>query len=407
MKAGALVRHSFLNLFRNKRRTIMILFILGASMAIIFVTNCYLAQMYRGMRMGYISQTGALQIARKGFWDLRREGDLLMDGAAIAAVTELLRGQSEVARVNEELSLQGMIGTEKRSTIVNGMGVQPDKQGGYAGYILVDKGSTLDAQDLEGILIGKPIAEKLGLDVGEYVTIMTTTVDGTMNLVSARIAGIVTTGIDQADAYFSAANLSFIQELRNTKGIDRLLVFLRDEGDLKALRIRLEARIVSLGLGLEIKTWEDLNPFYFELKSLYDGIFLFIKAIISVLVFLAVMEIISMSFFERFRELGTLRAIGNTRGEILLILLVEVMLYSTVGAALGAGIGVGIASILNGFNLSWTPPGSSTPVPFGFFIRAESITVPLLIIFVASILAAIVPAIRSARNQVAEVLKYE
>ncbi len=407
MKTASLVKHAFLSLFRNKRRTIMILAILGASTMIIFMTNSYLEQMYRGMQMGYIYQSGSIQVARQGFWDVKREGDLLLDSSMVEAAEDAARADDAVTRVNRELGFQGLVGTDMRSTIFNGMGVLANNQGGYAGYILMESGNTLDAQDPEGVIIGLPLAEKLGVSVDDYVNLMCTTVDGSMNLVSARVAGICTTGVDQADAYFCAGNLPFVQELRGTDGVDRLLIFLREGSVLEETRERLQARFAAAGLPLETRTWEELNPFYFDLKALYDGIFLFIKAIICILVFLSVMEIISMSFFERFRELGTLRAIGNTKGEIFLMLLFEVLFYAAIGIASGGALGALLASVLNGMNLSWTPPGSSSSVPFGFYIRAVSMISPMLTVLVASIVAAVFPALHSANKQVIEVLKYE
>jgi len=407
MKIFALVKHAFLSLFRNKRRTIMILVILGASTMMIFVTNSYLEQMYRGMKLGYIYQSGSFQIAREGFWDVKREGDLLLDVPMIESIELVTRSEKDIIRINQELGFQGLIGTETRSTILNGMGVLADNTGGYAGYVLMDSGFFLDSQDPEGIMIGLPIAEKLGLDINDYVNLMCSTTDGALNLVTARVVGICTTGIDQADAYYCAGNLPFIQELRGTRGVDRMLVFLRDDSDLQKVVSRLETRFSAEGLPFEIKTWEDLNPFYFDLKSLYDGIFLFIKVIICMLVFLSVMEIISMSFFERFRELGTLRAIGNTKEEIFFMLFFEVLFYAIAGIIVGGVLGVLVTSILNGMNLSWTPPGSSSSVPFGFYVRAVSMVSPVLTILGASVVAAIFPALESANKQVVDVLKYE
>ncbi|MBN1243436.1 MAG: ABC transporter permease [Spirochaetales bacterium] len=407
MKAGALLSHAARNPLRNGRRSAMILVILAASTLTLFVTNMYLAQMYRGMSLGYVYQTGNLQVARRGFWDPKREGELVMERELVERAGEIARGETALVRINAELSVQGLLGTELRSTVVNGMGVEAERAGGYAGYVLVKSGFVLDSGDVEGVIVGEPIADKLGIQAEDYVNIMATAVDGSLNLVSARVAGVVSTGMGQADAYFLAGNLDFVRQLRGTEGAERLLLFLREDAPLDAVAESLAERFAAEGLDLEIRTWEELNPFYFELKGLYDAIFAFIKVIIAVLVLLAVAEIVSMSFFERFRELGTLRAIGTTRGEILAMLLVEVGLYASVGVAVGASLGAGLAALLNGLGLSWTPPGSTNPVPFGFFLRWRYLASPVLIVYCASLVAALVPAIRSARMRVAEELKYE
>lgn len=404
MKYIYLLKQAFLNMQRNKRRSLMVLIILGASMMIVFISNSYLEQMYKGMQLGYMYQSGAFQIAHVGFWGNSKEGDLLLDSSMVSIIESELKKDASFLRANKELGFQGLLGTEKKSTVVSGMGIETGKTGGYAGFLEVKSGTTLDTYLSEGVLIGLPIAEKLDVNVDDWASIMGTTIDGSMNLASVMVNGICSTGYSQADEYFCAANLDFIQAFRNTDGIDRLLVFLREGSRIETSVLTLRDWIDSENLPLEIKTWEDLNPMYFELKVLYDGIFSFIRIIISILVFLSVIEIVSMTFLERFRELGTLRAIGGYKSEIFLLLLFEVIFYCTIGIIIGGSAGMVLAQFLNDLNLTWVPPGATTSVPLGFYVRARSLVSPALTILVASFFAAILPAIKCANNQVVDVM---
>jgi len=408
----ALLRHAFSNLFRNARRSVMILLIIASSFGILYVVNCYLDQMYAGMRMGYIYGSGALQIARKGYWDVTREGYVILERNLQQKIEAWLDHHPDVEHWNREIVFQGLVGTALRSSVVNGCGVDPGKEGGYAGYVALREGEKLDETDTNTahILIGSPLAKKLGVSAGEYVTLMATTVDGSLNLVSAQVTGIVDTYMEQMSMYFMAGSVSFIQQALQTDGIDRYLVFLKgfdDERELQRFKKDITAFIEAEHLPLEIRDWKDLNPFYFELKTLYDAIFWFVKAIIVIFVVLSIAEIISMAFFERFRELGTLRAIGQTSGEVFLMLLAEVGWYVVGGIACGLVGGYLVMTGLNAMDLQWTPPGGTSQVPFRFLVTWSSAVVPLFIVALASLVATVFPAWRSANKKVIEELRYE
>ena len=69
-------------------------------------------------------------------------------------------------------------------------------------------------------------------------------------------------------------------------------------------------------MGLEVKTWVELNDFYEKTVELYKGSLAFCKLIILVMVLLSVANSVNMSMFERTGEFGTMMALGNRSGHI-------------------------------------------------------------------------------------------
>ena len=93
-------------------------------------------------------------------------------------------------------------------------------------------------------------------------------------------------------------------------------------------------------LPLAVSSWREAQEFYDQLKSFYDVLFTFVIAVVTVLSMVAIFAIISVSFLERLRELGSLRAIGTTRAELLSLLLVEALATYLAGAAAALGLGL-------------------------------------------------------------------
>jgi putative ABC transport system permease protein len=141
-----------------------------------------------------------------------------------------------------------------------------------------------------------------------------------------------------------------------------------------------------------------------QVGSLMDQAFSMfdVMALISIAVgSLGVINTLTMSVIERTREIGMLRAIGTTRGQVLRMVLSEAALMGIIGGILGLATGVILARILfigmttmSGYELEFSLP------PAG-------VAVSLLMALIVSQLAAIPPALRAARVRILEALQYE
>lgn len=110
--------------------------------------------------------------------------------------------------------------------------------------------------------------------------------------------------------------MSYARELLGTDGAHRVLLFLREEGQLAAVQRRVVELIDRQELPLTpltVSSWQEVQKFYDQLKSFYDVLFTFMVVVVTLLSMVAIFAILSVSFLERLRELGSLRAIGTTR----------------------------------------------------------------------------------------------
>lgn len=405
-----MIKHILKNVFRNKRRSAMILLIISLSMALMFLTYSYLQAMYWGLRAEAQQSVGQLQIATDAYWADASGARAVMTAKELSAVEGYLRRDTHVSTYNVELGFDGLIGDSNGSTIANGIGIVPGSKEGVASGVMVLKGHPLFAHQLQRGLVGTDVAKTLDATPGSWLSIMAQTVSGEYNAISFQVAGVVTTGSSEADKYFVALPIDLSRELVGTRGADHILVFFSDNpsgSTLEQTQNHWNELFRSKHLALLARNWKELSPYYFQLKALYDVIFSFLIVVIVLLVCLSVFEIVSMAFYERTRELGTLRAIGNTKGEIFALLLGEVTLLYLIGLGIGLGVGLLGGSVVNSLDITWFPPGASAPVPFLFFLQARFALLPAVILFAATVVAGIAPALRTARLDVAEVLRYE
>lgn len=393
------------NILRNKRRSFLIFSIIIFGVMVLFLVEGYFSAAYEGLKMMSISMNGHLQIAKKGFWDNTAGERAIVSGQEYSKIVSVLAGDEDIKDYTPQLKVSGILGTEKSSTIVSGVGVEP----GHSFYdesIMIKEGTNLFAGDKDRVLLGQGVMEKLNLEVDEWVSIMATTLDGAYNANSLRVSGSFTTYNAEADSFYIRMPLSFAQGLLNTDGVDNIIVILKENDRTDEVIERLRNRFNEMGLDLEIKSWLDLATMYQQVKSMFDMIFFFLSLIIFILVFFSILEIMSMAFFERIREIGTIRAIGTRRRQVFLLLLEEALILGIVGGIIGIGLGWGIGAFLNNANVTYTPPSVAEPVPLYFTLELANGTTPFLIVLVSTALSAVYPALRASRINVVEMLRY-
>lgn len=153
-------------------------------------------------------------------------------------------------------------------------------------------------------------------------------------------------------------------------------------------------------------TWRTLNSFYENTVALYERQFGFLQLIILVLVLLGVANSVNMSAFERVGEFGTMMALGNRRGDIRRLVIVENVLLGMIGGGLGVALGGVSALVLSAIGIEMPPPpnanlGYTAHIRLVPSVLASSFSVGL----VATVLASLLPAWRVARIQPVDALR--
>ncbi len=255
-------------------------------------------------------------IAQKGVSDL-------LYSAVDASDLERTRSHPEV-----ESAIGVLVATtdlDSRHPLFLKLGVEPEALGEFG--VNVVKGVPYEARAKTEIMLGYRAAADLGKNVGDDFAIGDTTY---------RVVGIFSTGQVFGDSA-AMLPLSTLQAEERKAG-SMTLIFVRTKPgvDIDQLRARLDSESPQLAT---VRTQSDFgrvdrNLVLINAANLGGSILALTVGAIGV------MNTTLLSFFERIREFGVLRAVGWTRRRVLALVLGEAFVVSLVGAMIGVAFGL-------------------------------------------------------------------
>lgn len=394
------------NVLRNKRRTAFSLGVTALGVAILYLVIGFITHSFESIKLNLTREIGAVQIADAKLFDNKAERyEYLISPSTLEQVVALLKDDPRVAGYTWTLGFAGLIGNEKGSTLVVGRGIIPGNPIEDYSQVVVE-GRPLSREGAPQILIGRRLAETLNVRPGEIINVATGTVTGAFNAASATVAGTIRYNNIALEGQLGIVNLEFAQQLLRTQGVERIIVQLEDLDQAEAFAQELKAKLSAVGIPLDARPWQKLTAFYDSIRAFWSVFAAFTTVGVFVLVFFSVLEVLTMSFLERTREVGTVRAIGTTRSQVFRLFVTEGVILGVIGGVLGVLIGMLISSWINAVEIRWLPPGAIDPVPVRLTVDLSTGIVPFLTALVSTLLGTLYPAWKTARINIVEALSY-
>jgi len=393
------------NLLRSRRRTALSAAVIALGTAVALVVLGFVDASRALIQETTVQQFGNLQLAAPELWDDEGElADRLLTQDTASQARSLTAEQPGVTGVTTQLSFSGLISQRRSSQAVQAVGVEPENP--VLSYEqLVVKGRDLQPDDQGAVLLGRTLADELGVEVGGFVNLTATTVDGAFNVLPLEVVGIYTFPTAQVEARQIFLPLAAAQILLGVEAVDRLVVSLERLELTVPVAASLRGTLGADGLGLEIRTWDELSPFYAQLSGFFDILFGLLIMAVFVLVFFILLQVLTLAFSERIREVGTLRALGTKQGQVMQLFVGEAAWLGLLGGAAGVAAGGLLAVAFNAAAIPWQPPGSLEPVTLAVRIGWPSIAVPLVVSTMSTVLSAVFPAFQAGRVSVVDALR--
>lgn len=270
----------------------------------------------------------------------------------------------------------------------------------------------------DGVLIGSRMAESLGLIAGDDITLVSPEGDVTPFGVTPRVkaypvSGVFEIGMSEYDSSIIYMPLNEAQIYFNSDGVVQTIeVFIDDPDKVDEFRQPIEA---SVERQIFITDWQQRNRSFFSALEVERNVMFMILTLIILVAALNIISGLIMLVKDKGRDIAVLRTMGATSNSIMRIFF---MTGSAIGVAgTGAGVALGVLVCLNVENIrqffSWLS-GTTVFDPELYFLSqlpadmdvSETVSI-IIMAFVLTFLATLIPAWRASKIDPVQALRYE
>lgn len=340
-----------------------------------------------------------------------------------ADVSQQLQQQPHVQAVAPYLAAQVMLNLDNR---VNGallQGIVPEQESKVTEIQqkLLAGGQLNQLRAGEfNIILGRTLADTLGVSVGDMITVVTPQVNSTPagilpRLKRFQVVGLFSADMYQYDSFYAYIHLEDAQRLLRTESGMVGGLHVRFDDPFQAQRLARQMSPELASAGLRIHDWTQDHASYFRaVQTEKTALFLIMTLIVAVAAFNIVSTLV-MVVTDKRTDIAILRTLGMTPGGIMGVFMVQGVTIGLVGTVLGVLGGTSLA-----LNLETVVPALEKLLGLKFIapdvyllsdlpsrVLFSDVATIASVSFSLSCLATLYPAWRAARTQPAEALRYE
>ena len=310
---------------------------------------------------------------------------------------------------------KALISTDRADAFISLKGVDPALEGSVTDIQQAMQRGSVAAltpapeEALPGILIGRNLADQLGVGTGDRATLIAP--QGTLSPMGmiprtrrVRIAGVYALGLYEFDAAYGFVSLDFAERLLGKAGPD--LIELR-VADIDAAP-RISERIVrELGIEYLSQDWADMN------QTLFSALWLEKMAIsitIALIVIVAALNIVAsliLLVMEKSRDIGILKTMGTSSQRVMTIFMLQGLVIGVTGTVAGAAGGLALCWVLDRYRLIQIPMDVYQIAYVPFVVKPADFAIVIVSAIVICFLATIYPSRQASRLDPVQAMRYE
>jgi ABC-type lipoprotein release transport system permease subunit len=406
-----LLKLAWRNMWRNWRRTgIATIAIVLGLLLLVFMDGLYGGYDEAVFANAVRLYGGNLQIHAPGYRERAHRMPLLpLDDPD--QVVQTAMENPEVLLASKRIRTTGLIKEGGKIYPVSITGLEPSVEAPTS--LIAENivaGRFLHGDDEDMILIGRVMADELGVGVGDRITLAGKSKNESIRQRTMTIAGLFNLGLPDAEKGLVFISLAEAGSLFN----------LRDQATEVAISLHtvgIEDQVISELApalpGYEVDSWLTLNPEFaqvMDLSVLATAIFGFIVVAMACI---GILNLMMMAVFERTREMGVLAALGMKGRQVMGLFLLEGGMIGAVGALVGCTLGWLAMLAFNmsgGYDMSSFTSAGEVYALMGdaFYATIDPLSIARmgLILVVMAVLASLIPAWQAAQKEPAESLHH-
>jgi ABC-type lipoprotein release transport system permease subunit len=404
------LRLAWRNTWRHRRRTIIIVAAMGLALA--------LMMLYDGLVDGFNNAIygnairvlgGNIQIHAEGYRE-QIDSNPLLPLTDPAAVVKTALSNPNVIAATQRIQTGGLATNSEGAFPINIIGIQPEAEQPVsliAQHIVA--GRWLASSDQDSILIGKGLADVMGVNAGDRITVVGSDIHKQNRQRTMTVIGIYDIGIpsiEKTTEYISLGEAQALYGLPNQS----------TEVDVTLKKLGQESSVVAALApalpGYEVESWDKNYPELASALNQKGAAMNIFSVIIELIAGIGILNLLLMAVYERTREIGLLAAMGLKPRQIAALFILEGAMIGAVGTIAGVVLGMIINGSLGAVGMDFA--AFSTITEYMALISGRvypslglgNIFARAVTVLIIATLAAWIPAVEASRREPAEALHY-
>lgn len=246
-----------------------------------------------------------------------------------------------------------------------------------------------------GIVIGRGLARKLYLNMGDNVSVSAQT--GQVR--TMKIVGLFETGTTAVDEVQAFALLKRTQALfGRIERANKLIIQLDDPYSARDVSAIIESHV-----GYRAESWQEAQQSLMSVLLIRNIIMYSVVSAILVVASFGIFNVISTVVLEKRRDVAILKSMGFHARDVRRIFLAQGVVIGVLGSILGIGLGYGLIAALGAVRLQ--PPGMSEVVNLPVYWGLDQALLAAAFAVLSSAGAAYIPARRAGRVHPVDILR--
>ena len=398
------------NMWRNWRRTSIAVIAIVLGLILLILMDALIKGSDQAIFGNAVRLYGGnIQVHAPGYREKASRLPLIpLDDAE--TVIKTVRDEPQVVAASKRINTGGLASSRAGTYPVTITAIEPE---GEAHISLIaeniSQGRFLATDDGDAVLIGRALADLLGVNVDDRITLLGQRKDESMRQRTMTVVGIYDLGIAEAEKATVFIPIATAQTLYNLRDqhteVSINLVSFGGESQLVA---DFQAELPNY----EVDSFETLRPEFRQTLEVKSTVTNFLGFVVLLIASIGILNLMLMAVFERTREMGVLAALGLRGRQIMVLFLLEGAFIGAIGALVGCILGWAVIWAIGqvGIDLSFASDMGEISALMGDrlypSLGIEDIVFYGIAVIIIASLASLIPAWQASRQQPADALHH-
>src|SRR6056297_481597 len=324
-------------------------------------------------------------------------------------IITFLKNDSRVQAYSSRTLLDGMIQSAATTSGARIIGIDKEMERETTTFHqnLID-GEYLNNDLRNPVFIGEKLINKLNVEIGDRLVLTFQNIENEITSGAFTVSGVFRTGqnlYDEQTVYVNREDLSDLVANRPLYHEIAIMLHDRNQGEPLVSEINQQFNSVTA------ETWIELSPEMRYMTQASGSYMFYIMIVILFALAFGILNTMTMAIFERMRELGMLMAIGMNKLRVFTMIMLESVMLTLTGAAVGIFVGYLTVNYFNKNGLDLTAIGGDSFEIWGYealvypYVNPEEYLYVMFLVIATALLAAIYPALKALKLVPGEVVR--